>query len=571
MIRVIKVLGLTLITLLIMSFLTLYLLNHYVSPNQFKEKIAQKIMSRTGRVVVFNGDISWTLWPHPGVRAYDIMLPNPHSFAQGNLAEIYKLEVGIKILPLLNGEIEINNITILGARIALIKNQDGQMNWQKEQLVIKKAVVQQSPSLVSAERSHLAMPATKVSPAQQSAKLPHKALYEIPSVSIEAADISWEDQNKNQYYRLKDLNIDASHLQVNKFFPVFVEGELFRAKDDVSPTQISLALNAGFSSEDQRLTGQDVKLTVFIRHKKLAINSALTGNIELDMKKRLLRLKDIDGNISLLPFSANIEISNQHSKIAVTGDVHIAPFDLKSWIYSIGGGAKNLHKPENFSSDILFSDHHGSMRVDIHANLTDLMISHDESSALTNVKLQANYEDKVINIDSLSAAALDGTLLIKGSINLTSDMPQIAAKLNLDQLKVNRLNITRTKDMRLSGVSSLELEVRSAGRQGDVLLRNLSGSGRVMIMDGLLTGVMAPLLNNTTQANFSRLDGTMTIVKGIISNNDLYLDGTPLQVKGSGLINLPASLIDYTVSSTAPSPVTISLRGSLSNPDVVVS
>lgn len=562
--RTLKIVSGTIISFFIILLTTTYLLNIFYNPSQFKSLISSKILAKTGYTIKFNGDMSWMFFFHPGLRVYNMVIQNPASFKSANLGVIEKLEVDLKWLPLLIGKFEINNINVVGARFDLIKNKEGQGNWQREHSEPMKTV--NTPVLKPTTVKQPIAIASKISHTKKIENTSPKTTNSISSINLEEVDISWEDEQKNQHYRLQGLNLHADDLHRSSFFPVATSGVLY-LKDGIAPLHLSLALNLKINSDQEQYVARPLLFKVNNKRKGVEMNSSLKGDVLLDLKKEQLVLQEVKGNLSTLPFSANVNISQLRTKPAINGILRIDSFDLKEWLDNIREHSANLKQAKNLSADLTFSDHHG-FNVAIQLELEKLQLNKTE---LSNLKLQASYENQLIDIASLTAEVFDGTLAIKANVNLQKGIPEVAAIVNLQQLKIKELALPLFEDLSITGNTNLQLEVKTAGKVRDSLLSNLNGKMQLRVTDGSLNGSLAPLLKDAKQAPFQQLSATIDILNGSLINNNLSLIGTSLRVNGSGNINLPASRIDYQINASTPESVNVSLSGVLAKPTVVVS
>src|SRR5690348_13987385 len=120
--KLLKIIAGLLGIVVLIGILALVLLVTFVSPNRFKPLIIDQVKKYTGRDLVIDGDLSWTIFPSLGVKVGHLELNNPTGFKQKTFAEIDSATVGVKLFPLLHKHVESSGVTLSGMKLYLIKN-----------------------------------------------------------------------------------------------------------------------------------------------------------------------------------------------------------------------------------------------------------------------------------------------------------------------------------------------------------------------------------------------------------------------------------------------------------------
>ena len=115
--------GLT--VLLIIAVVTLLLV---IDPNDYKEEIQAQVKQTINRDLLINGDISWSFYPQLGFEVSCIELNNLSGFNRAHLLKVDNAAVGIAVLPLFKGEVQVGELTLNGLLVNLITNKDGSSN-----------------------------------------------------------------------------------------------------------------------------------------------------------------------------------------------------------------------------------------------------------------------------------------------------------------------------------------------------------------------------------------------------------------------------------------------------------
>ena len=129
MIKKIKIGLITLGLLIGLGVAGVFYLAHSINPAQLTSLIASVVKSETGRDFRIAGPIELHFFPSIGVVAQDISLSNASWASQPKMLQVQKIELQIKLLPLLMKQVEINRINLSGIELYLETGQNHRVNW----------------------------------------------------------------------------------------------------------------------------------------------------------------------------------------------------------------------------------------------------------------------------------------------------------------------------------------------------------------------------------------------------------------------------------------------------------
>jgi AsmA protein len=109
--------------------ITLVILIWVVDINNHKDKIAKVLKKHTGRTFNFQDKIHLTAYPWVGVDLGEVTLGNAPGFEESDFAQIDKVKVRVKLIPLLKKHFEIDTILLKGVTVNLTRKPDGSTNW----------------------------------------------------------------------------------------------------------------------------------------------------------------------------------------------------------------------------------------------------------------------------------------------------------------------------------------------------------------------------------------------------------------------------------------------------------
>lgn len=104
-------------------------LTRWVDPEVFKPRIVAVLSRASGRPVALPGRLELGWYPWLALRTGAGSVGNPPGVGGEPLLAWREAQFGARLLPLLRGELELDRVRLVGARIALRRGADGHDNW----------------------------------------------------------------------------------------------------------------------------------------------------------------------------------------------------------------------------------------------------------------------------------------------------------------------------------------------------------------------------------------------------------------------------------------------------------
>ncbi|HLZ34782.1 MAG TPA: AsmA family protein, partial [Nitrospira sp.] len=95
--------------------------------NKYQEQYRPAVEEALNRKISLQ-DIQLTLWPRIGARLAGFVVMDDPAFGERPFSSFTSVGVGVKLLPLLTGKVEVEEITLVDPVIAIIKNEQGVLN-----------------------------------------------------------------------------------------------------------------------------------------------------------------------------------------------------------------------------------------------------------------------------------------------------------------------------------------------------------------------------------------------------------------------------------------------------------
>lgn len=216
-------------------------------------------------------DIRLTVWPRIGARVAGFTVLDDPAFGSGPFTSLTSLDVGVKLMPLLGGKVEVEEITLRDPVITVIKNKNGVLN------------------VSTVGRTGVAVPETPSRAPIPSAEGPLKilALLAVDRVSVAGGTLTYWDQSaaKPTEYVLQDLELllqsvrlgESPNLHLGTLvqpfnLPVTLDGTFGPLKETTDIDTINLQLALGKTSFT--LTGKTVGRNATVNISSPVINTA---------------------------------------------------------------------------------------------------------------------------------------------------------------------------------------------------------------------------------------------------------------------------------------------------------
>jgi hypothetical protein len=97
--------------------------------SRIKSLIETRVSDATGRQLTITGDLTLSISLNPQLVTGDVALANASWGSKPSMLTIGKLKVGVKLLPLIVGDLEIDDIQLTDTVVLLETDANGQGNW----------------------------------------------------------------------------------------------------------------------------------------------------------------------------------------------------------------------------------------------------------------------------------------------------------------------------------------------------------------------------------------------------------------------------------------------------------
>ena len=130
-----KIIILVVSIFLALSGAAVWYVSSAINPAQLTKILSSTVKSTTGRDLVISGPVSLKLFPSISVTADQVSFSNAPWASDKQMFTLKHVEMDIRLLPLIKGDVEISRIKLAGLDAHLQTNSAGEVNWGTTALV----------------------------------------------------------------------------------------------------------------------------------------------------------------------------------------------------------------------------------------------------------------------------------------------------------------------------------------------------------------------------------------------------------------------------------------------------
>lgn len=124
-----KKLGIALLALVVVLIAAILIGPSFVDWNAHKGRITAEVERLTGRALTIEGDISLVLLPAPALSVDKVRLANVEGGSAPFMIELESLQVRIALVPLVQGQVQVESVVLVRPTILAEILEDGRRNW----------------------------------------------------------------------------------------------------------------------------------------------------------------------------------------------------------------------------------------------------------------------------------------------------------------------------------------------------------------------------------------------------------------------------------------------------------
>jgi len=315
--KIVLITGAVVLALIVLPLLALVVL---VNPNSFKPQIVDAVRQQTGREFRIDGDLGWSFYPVLGIELGHTELGNAKGFGEKPMLAVDRVAVGVELLPLIHGELNVAQLRLEKPRIHLGKDKSGRSNW--DDLAQKAAAAPTAPPPASSSSSP--QPAPRIA---------------VAGLAIVDGEVSWNDAQANQAVTLSALNLSTG--TINATDPVDVDLSMHASsKNPALDADVEFASSVLFNQKAQLLTLDGASIKVLATgadipggKQTLALN---LGSVKMDMAKQTLQIPALKAAVGGIELTASVDGKQITDQPQFAGKFALAPLSLRKQLTELG-------------------------------------------------------------------------------------------------------------------------------------------------------------------------------------------------------------------------------------------
>ena len=521
----------------------------FINPVKLTQLLSAAVKDATGRDLQISGPVNLNIFPSIGVQAEQVTLSNASWTSQSQMLSLKQVELKVKLLPLLLGNVEISSIYLVGLDAYLETNKSGQNNWDL------------LPPVIPADSKVTASSASQTSSTDST-------FVAIEAIYVSDARITYQDGNSS-----------AKLIEIPKFSLTGADGKTSILLD-LQYANYKLGLKGNIGSLRQTLADWN----------QAPVKTSL--DLMLTLNERSLSIKGkVDKQPKVLPqFDIKLE-----SKL-----FDFAPLAATSLVSSVGKSTVAV-KPAITQSRYFFSDEPLPFNFLPNAN-GSIALKIDELSLpnqapLKNVNGTIAFKGDKIDMNNLKFEFGKGQGQAQISFTqISSAAPAVSIKALAKDFTLEQVVVSGDSSARVSrGDAQIALNLSGRGKSlhqivgsangvaqmtvGDARidskLLNAAGDLAVTIMDSL-----NPMRKQSNQTILECAVAYLPVSNGMVNiKNSIGVETDKLDISLSGTVNLNTEVINLKIEPHQRSGLTtgvdlgglVQLEGSLQNPKIGIN
>jgi len=512
-------------------------------PNAYKGEIERAVKERTGRTLKFHGDIGLAFWPSVGAKVGRTTLSrraSAHDFAAFDAAH-----VSVRLLPLLRGEVLVDEVSITGLEASVIRAKGGKFDFE---------------DLMGAGAAGGAGGPAKAPAGEAPAG---KLRFDVAGVRLKDARFAYVDEGSGQRLAIDDVNISTGRIADD------VPGRLTLAahakgKNPLVDLMVDLegTYRLGLARQEYAFTGMRLKVSgAAADFSRIAL--VVTG----------------DARAQLAAQALEADLVAKFDQTTVTAKLGLTDFDAPRYRFDIDVDAIDADRYLVAQPDAkpAPTSKGPKVEVDVPIDLSPLEGLRAEGRLgvgslklmglrIADLKAQLRAAGGRADLAPHSARLYEGTL--QGALTLIAKGNRVALKETMNGVAIGPLLKDLMERDALEGRGNVAFELTASGPTVGAMKRSLGGAARIELTDGAVKGInLTEALRKTKAAfgsksaraqasdtaqrtDFSEMSASFAIRNGVAHNDDLSVKAPLVRVGGAGDIDIGNAQLDYTARAS---------------------
>ena len=323
-----KILGLTILGLLLVIVALGFALTHLFDPNDYKDEIRQIARDKANLELDLKGDIGWSLFPWLGLELHDTSIASTRT-PQQPFADLGMLGLSVRVMPLLRREVQMSDITVQGLNLTLNRDENGTGNWEG---------LGQPPAQEDAAPTEPTPPAQPESPEEADTKPRRPLRLDIDSLSVNDARITYHDAKSGQQFSAEGIELSTGAIREGSSIPLKLNA-FFGSNQPVMRARTELQGTLRFDNQLQRYQLEDLRLSGEASGEPLqgkTLSFTAQGQLQADLVAQVAEWTSLKFTANQLRGLGEIKLRDLQEQPKLAGALTIAQFNAREFLEGIG-------------------------------------------------------------------------------------------------------------------------------------------------------------------------------------------------------------------------------------------
>jgi len=549
--------------------------------NHYKQDLSDIVRDSTGRDLQFYGDVELTFYPALGMELGALSLSNAVGFGSTPMIKVDKVSISVDVASVIAFSPEIDELILDGLKINLQNNNKGVTNWDD----FKEPQDAQSPNapLLRTEPKSSASSSSNQSKVKSE---PMNISGAFGGLNITNAELSWVDAQAGSEYLVQNLTIKTGRITPEAPFDLKMQ-VVVKSKGEIN-ADIDLATQIQYWFDNGQLNLTDLVLNVSAAGEPLPLGKIQVGIaselIELNPQKRSVSLKGLVLKIDDNTIKGNVTVSDTaqpvinfklaSNKLDIDALIGMTPVHPSSVTPKKSTTAtESITGIESNSVNVIPDAVKEPVKIILPMDLLRIIQADGElvvkqftmqNLLLNDINLGISTNAGIVNLDPIRMNLYDGSVSGQVRLDVNGALPRYRVNKKIQGVQIGALLTDLNGEDRINGVLNANVSLSTQGEWLSVLKKNSNGDIALALRDGALKGfnirhsidkAKAKLKGGSeppmqeSQTDFSSLELSGLIKKGVFISNDLKLQAPIIRVSGEGQVDLNNETVNYLVNA----------------------
>lgn len=543
----------------VLAIAIVFALLSQVDPNDYREDLAAIVHQETGGLLQIGGDIELGLFP-----SLEFSLGETRFTPKGEnrpLLQIKKIDLGVGLLPMLTGRVEVSRIHVDGIAVYVAINEQGEGNWETLMESSGESTEMGDDSSVDSE------PTDKRPQSDEIGSNPIQL--DIDSLSILNVSLVYDDQQTKTYFSLTPFSLEGEGVNTDGQ-PFDLVLRLSATLDDTISVDGEYKTHASIQLSPINIALENNELQLVLSGKELPLpEHKIESRFDLVFNQEKLWLEPFELKLDNTTFNGKLgmdDLSQQNFYVSLDGDT----LDLDQYASTDTAGepsnksntedqtdtaeesrvaTENSEEPGG-DEPLLPIETVKTLSFNFHLGLQKIIAS---GMVLEAFSVDARGNDGKLGITQLRGELYEGRLEASADVDVNPQQPLWTINKTIENVQLQPLLQDAADTGQIQGVANFTMQLTTEGNSINSLKQNLNGpldfeiyKSRIdnvnlekMVCQGVALVNKESLSNNwANHTEFTQMKGRVNFEdgEGEVSLQPMQLQNLKLDAEGEILL-----------------------------------